>query len=98
MKAAVCHNLLQFLQMQEDDIAADLQTFVTTVWGLLVACGPGKGQDGLAQAAMAFLTAVCRSTHYQIFASGDTIKQACARPAPRRLKFCCSCSLCLRGR
>jgi Cse1 len=75
MKAAICNNCLQFLQMQEEDIAEHLEVFVTTIWGLLVGCGSGRGQDNLAQAAMAFLTSVCRSTHYRIFEAGDTIHQ-----------------------
>ena len=77
MKATICHSCLQFLQLQEEDIASHLEGFVTIIWGLLINCGPAKGQDNLAQAAMAFLTSVCRSTHYKIFEAGDTIKQVC---------------------
>lgn len=52
-----------------------LEGIVSTVWTLLIACGPRKGQDNLAMAAMAFLTTVCRSTYHKLFGSGDTIKQ-----------------------
>jgi hypothetical protein len=76
VKATVCQNCLQFLQLQEEDIAPHLKSFVTAVWGLLVSCGPSKAQDNVAMHAIAFLTAVCCSTHLQLFASGDTIKQA----------------------
>lgn len=75
VKAAVCANCLQFLQMQEEEFAPHLRQFVTTIWGLLVRCGAQKGQDGLAMAATAFLTSVCRSTHFALFSSGDTLKQ-----------------------
>jgi hypothetical protein len=91
MKAQICQCCHQFLELQEEDMQPYLQTFVTTVWGILVSCTSRSSQDNLAMAAVTFLTAVCRSTHYQLFASGDTIKKVrslcgregrCARNLP----------------
>ena len=79
LKATVCTNCHQFLQMQEEDMEEHLQGIVRTVWALLIGCGPRRGQDNLAMAAMAFLTTVCRSTYHKLFGSGDTIKQVRSR-------------------
>ena len=76
MKAAICRAALQFLQLAEEDMGPHVAAFVTATWHLLQAAGAGSGGDGVAHAALAFLTAVARSTHYAIFASGDTIRQA----------------------
>lgn len=77
VKAQVVQCCHQFLEMQEEEIQPYLSTFMTTIWGLLVACSSKSGQDNLALAAISFLTTVCRSTHHKLFASGDTIKQVC---------------------
>jgi hypothetical protein len=75
MKAQVVKCCHQFLEMQEEDIQPYLATFVTAIWGLLVACTSRSGQDNLALSAIAFLTTVGRSTHHRLFATGDTIRQ-----------------------
>jgi hypothetical protein len=77
MKAAICHNCHQLLQLQEEDMKEHLQSVATTIWQLLLTCGPEKGHDNLAMAAVSFLSSVCRSSFYQLFASGDTITQVC---------------------
>ena len=74
MKAQVVKCCHQFLEMQEEDIQPYLATFVTAIWGLLVACTARSGQDNLALAAIAFLTTVGRSTHHSLFASGETLQ------------------------
>jgi hypothetical protein len=83
MKAQVVKCCHQFLEMQEEEVQPYLPTFVTAIWGLLVRCSSNMGQDNLALAAIAFLTTVGRSTHYSLFATGDTIRQVCRCSALR---------------
>jgi hypothetical protein len=44
VKAAVCANINLFMEMNEEEFAKYLQTFVTDVWHLLVQVGWGGGQ------------------------------------------------------
>ncbi len=48
------------MEINEEEFAKYLQTFVTDVWGLLVKVTSRPGQDNLTMAAIKFLTTVCR--------------------------------------
>lgn len=95
VKAQVVQCCHQFLEMQEEDIQPYLSSFMTTIWGLLVSCSSKSGQDNLALAAISFLTTVCRSTHHNLFASGDTIKQVCTCPQHTRTFSCARSRMCI---
>lgn len=77
LKAAACECLSLFMERNEEEFAAYLQTFVRDVWTELTAVGPAPGQDNLAMAAIAFLTAVARSVHFALFADEGALRQVC---------------------
>ena len=76
-KAIACECLSLFMELNEEEFAEFLETFVGDVWKLLLEVGQGLGQDGLAMAAIAFLTTVARSVHFKLFAGEDILKQVC---------------------
>jgi hypothetical protein len=76
-QAAVCSNINLFMEMNEEEFAKFLQTFVTDVWHLLTSVSGRAGQDGLAMAATRFLTTVARSVHHGLFAAEGVLKQIC---------------------
>ncbi|KAI8101811.1 hypothetical protein M9434_006876 [Picochlorum sp. BPE23] len=77
LKSVACECLSLFMEMNEEEFAQYLETFVGDVWKQLVDVGDGVGQDALAMSAIAFLTTVARSVHYSLFAGEDILKQVC---------------------
>lgn len=77
LKAAVCANINLFMEMNEEEFAKFLQTFVTDVWHLLTSVSGRSGQDNLAMAATRFLTTVARSVHHGLFAEASVLQQIC---------------------
>ena len=76
-KAMACECLSLFMERNEEEFAGFLETFVESVWKQLVEVGPGVGQDRLAMAAIAFLTTVARSVHFELFKGEEILKQVC---------------------
>lgn len=79
VKSAVCQNINLFMEMNEEEFAKFLQTFVTDVWGLLMKVTLKPGQDNLVMNAIRFLTTVSRSVHYQLFSSAGALQQICEK-------------------
>mmetsp|Transcript_33790 Transcript_33790/g.100617 ORF Transcript_33790/g.100617 Transcript_33790/m.100617 type:complete len:935 (-) Transcript_33790:308-3112(-) len=79
VKSAVCLNINLFMEMNEEEFAKFLQTFVTDVWGLLMKVSLKPGQDNLVMSAIKFLTTVCRSVHYQLFNNAGALQQICEK-------------------
>ena len=77
LKAVACECLSLFMEGNEEEFAGFLETFVGDVWKQLVDVGQGIGQDHIAMSAIAFLTTVARSVHFNLFAGEDILKQVC---------------------
>lgn len=77
LKAIACECLSLFMEGNEEEFAPFLETFVGDVWKQLIDVGGGVGQDHLAMSAIAFLTTVARSVHFNLFAGEDILKQVC---------------------
>ena len=77
VKAAVCANVNLFMEVAEEEFEKYLTTFANDVWQLLVKVSPAPGQDGLAMAALRFLTTLSRSVHAKLFGDAATLKQIC---------------------
>lgn len=77
IKAAVCANINLFMERNEEEFEKYLNTFASDVWQLLVTVGRNTGQDGLAMAAIRFLTVVSKSVHHKLFGSPDVLRQIC---------------------
>ena len=77
LKAMACECLSLFMKLNEEEFAPHLEVCVRAVWEQLISVGPAPGQDNLAMAAIAFLTAVARSVHYGLFGDAGVLKQVC---------------------
>lgn len=77
LKAMACECLSLFMKLNEEEFAPHLEVCVRAVWEQLISVGPAPGQDNLAMAAIAFLTAVARSVHFGLFGDAAVLKQVC---------------------
>uniref|UniRef100_A0A7S3VJD6 Importin N-terminal domain-containing protein n=1 Tax=Dunaliella tertiolecta TaxID=3047 RepID=A0A7S3VJD6_DUNTE len=77
VRGAACQNINLFMEMNEEEFAKYLQTFVTDVWSLLMKVTLKPGQDNLAMSAIRFLTTVSKSVHHKLFADAATLQQIC---------------------
>ncbi|GAX80072.1 hypothetical protein CEUSTIGMA_g7510.t1 [Chlamydomonas eustigma] len=79
VKSAACQNINLFMEINEEEFAKFLQTFVADVWGLLMAVSQKPSQDNLVMNAIRFLTTVSRSVHYQLFNNAGALQQICEK-------------------
>jgi exportin-2 (importin alpha re-exporter) len=79
LKAAVCANVDLFTEVNDEEVAKYLPTFVTDVWTLLtsgaVSALPRK--DNLAMAGIRLLTTVARSAHVALFGEPGVLQRVC---------------------
>ncbi|KAK9798958.1 hypothetical protein WJX73_010520 [Symbiochloris irregularis] len=78
-KAAVCANINLFLEINDEEFGAFVETFVRDVWTQLVTVTLKSGQDNLAMAAIRFLTTVARGVHHALFQSEGVLREVCER-------------------
>jgi len=76
-KAAVAANTNLFMELNEEEFAKFLQTFVQDVWVLLTKVSLDVRQDNLAMNSIRFLTTVARSVHFALFRNEGALKQVC---------------------
>jgi len=79
VKSAVCQNVNLFMEMNEEEFAKYLQTFVTDIWSLLMKVTLKPGQDNLVMNAIRFLTTVSKSVHHTLFQNAGALQQICEK-------------------
>ncbi|KAK9829548.1 hypothetical protein WJX72_006417 [[Myrmecia] bisecta] len=87
VKSAVCQNINLFMEMNEEEFAKFLGTFVQAVWMQLINVTLQPSQDNLAMNAIRFLNTVAKSVHHALFKNEDALKQVCEKIVIPNLKI-----------
>ncbi|KAK1583226.1 hypothetical protein Q3G72_022000 [Acer saccharum] len=75
LKAAVCENIILYMEVNEEEFQGNLNDFALAVWTLLGNVSQSSARDRLAVTAIKFLTTVSRSVHCTSFSGEGVIPQ-----------------------
>ena len=80
VKAQICEIVAMFAQKYDDDFESFLQTFVQSIWTLLVTTDTKPKHDLLVSGALEFLASVCeRPSYKELFANESTLTSICEK-------------------